>query len=62
MGQQITHEIAMAIRKGENNYAQLLFDMGIEQAPKIATVHVDNLSDNQKLGYDNLERRLRDAA
>jgi len=62
MGQQITHEIAMAIRKGEHNYAQLLFDMGIEQTPKTTVVHVDNLSDNQKLGYDNLERRLRGAA
>jgi len=62
MGQQITHEIAMAIQKGEHNYAQLLFDMEIEQAPKIAIVTVANLSDNQKLGYDNFERRLRGTA
>ena len=62
MGHQITHEIAMAIRKGEHSYAQLLCDMEIEQAPKITTVHVDNLNDNQKLGYDNLVRRLRGAA
>jgi len=59
MEYSITPEIAMAIRKGENNYAQLLFDMGIEQAPKIAAVHVDNLSANQKLGCDHVERRLR---
>jgi len=57
----LTPEIAMALQKGECDYAHLLCDMEIEQAPKIAIVTVANLSDNQKLGYDNLERRLRNA-
>jgi len=57
----LTNEIAMAIQKGERDYAQLLRDIEIEQAPKITTVHVDNLNKNQKQGYANLERRLRGA-
>lgn len=58
----ITPEIAMAIRKGERDYAHLLCDMEIEQAPKMTAVTVDNLNENQKRGYDNLVRRLRNAA
>jgi len=62
MNHSLTPEIAMAIQKGENNYAQLLFDMEIEQPLKTGIITVADLSDNQKLGYDNLERRLRGAA
>jgi len=62
MKHSLTHEIAMAIRKGEHNYAQLLFDMEIEQPLKAGIVTVDNLNENQKQGYDDLVRRLRDAA
>ena len=62
MEHQITPEIAMAIQKGERDYAYLLSGMELVRPAKDDFVHVDNLSANQKLGYDNLERRLRDAA
>ena len=61
MGQQITPEIAMAIQKGERDYANLLSDMDLVRPLKTGAVHVNNLNANQKLGYDNLERRLRGA-
>lgn len=62
MKRSLTPEIAMAIQKGEVNYAHLLCEFESVRASDNVAVHVDNLNKNQKLGYENLVRRLRDAA
>ena len=61
MKHSLTPEVAMAIQKGERDYAHLLYDMELVREPKTGIVTIDNLSDNQRHGYENLERRLRDA-
>jgi len=57
----ITPEVAMAIQKGERDYAHLLCDMEIEQAPKVITIPVNKFNENKKQAYDYLERELRNA-
>lgn len=62
MQYSITPEIAMAIQKGELDYAHLLCEFESAHNHDNTPVSVDNLNENQKHGYDNLVRRLRDAA
>ncbi len=62
MKHSITPEIAMAIQKGERDYAHLLCDMELVGVPETTALTVNKLSANQMHGYDNLVRRLRDAA
>ncbi len=56
---EIDKEVIAASMRGELNYAALLQDMDLVRKSKAGVVHVDNLSENQKQGYNNLERRIR---
>lgn len=62
MEHQITPEIAQAILKGERDYAATLSGMELARTEKTNVVHVDNLNENQRLGFDQYVRRIRGAS
>lgn len=59
MNHPLTQEVAQAIRRGEVDYAETLHDMGLVRVVETSPVHVDRLNDNQQLGYENYERKIR---
>ena len=54
----INKEIAVANLRGEHDLANLLSEFELTCATD-NTVHVDDLDENLKQGYKNLERRIR---
>lgn len=62
MCETIDREIVAAYLRGERELIELLEDAISVRNLDNTPVSVDNLNENQRRGYDNLVRRLRDAA
>lgn len=58
MKKDISPEVAQALIRGERDYAETLHNMGLVRAEN-NIIHIDNITENLKQGYANLERRLR---